>query len=97
MTITKNENEKEIIFALEGWLDTHAAPQLQKSLEELVLDDGKVLVLDLERLEYISSSGVRQIVAAHKKAQGNLVIRNTPANIFNVFSATGIDKRVNFE
>ena len=96
MTITKNDIENEIILGLEGWLDTQAAPELQKCLEELSLDD-KTLVLDLEKLEYISSSGVRQIVFAHKKARGNLIVRNTPANIFNVFSATGIDKRVNFE
>ncbi len=57
----------------------------------------KNLVLDLTGLEYISSSGVRQIFAAHKKAKGNMVIRNTPANIFKVFTTTGIDKRVNFE
>ncbi|WP_034452029.1 STAS domain-containing protein [Butyrivibrio sp. AE2032] len=96
MKIKTSESEKEIVIALEGWLDTQATPELTLLLEKLELDD-RTLVLDLKDLEYISSSGVRQVVFAHKKANGNFVVRNTPENIFNVFSATGIDKRVNFE
>ncbi len=96
MTITTTESAKEITLACEGWLDTKAAPELNEALDGLKLG-GKRLVLDLKGLEYISSSGVRQIVFAHKKAGGNLVVKNTPESIYNVFAATGIDKRVNFE
>jgi anti-anti-sigma factor len=96
MNIQKDILENETILSLQGWLDTEAAGDFGRELEAFE-DDGRTLVLNLKDLEYISSSGVRQIVAAHKKMGGNFVVRNTPDNVFNVFKSIGIDKRVKFE
>ncbi len=96
MTIEKITNGNETTMLLKGWLDTQAASELGEALEGLE-DGAEKLVLDLSELEYISSSGVRQVVAAHKKMGGNLAVRNTPENIFNVFKAIGIDKKIAFE
>ena len=96
MKITKSNLENEIILTLEGWLDTEAASEFGSELESTDAAD-KTLILELKGLEYISSSGVRQVVAAHKKMEGRLIVRNTPENIMNVFSSIGIDKRVRFE
>ncbi len=96
MTIEKTVNGTETTLFLKGWLDTQAAADVEEALKGL--DEGcESLVLDLKELEYISSSGVRQVVAAHKKMGGNLTIRNTPNTVFGVFKAIGIDKKVKFE
>ncbi len=72
MTIEKSVIGTETTLALKGWLDTQAAAEAAAALDGI--DAGcSLLVMDLAGLEYISSSGVRQIVAAHKKMSGNLI------------------------
>jgi anti-anti-sigma factor len=96
MNIEKSILENETILSLGGWLDTQSAEEFEQALSE-VYENTEKLELDLKDLEYISSSGVRQVVAAHKKVGGKLVIRNTPDNVFSVFKSIGIDKRIDFE
>ena len=96
MTIKKTVEGNEATLALEGWLDTQTAPEVQAELESLG-DDIQSLVLDMASLEYISSSGVRQVVAAYKKMNGNLTVKNVSASIMGIFKITGIDKRINFQ
>ncbi len=96
MTIEINVNGNETTLALKGWLDTQASSEVEEVLNSLG-EGCTSLVLDLRELEYISSSGVRQVVAAHKKMKGNLTIRNTPESVLGVFRAIGIDKKVKFE
>ncbi len=95
MDIAKSINENETIFALSGWLDTAAAGDLETELEGID-DNTQMLVFDLKDLEYISSSGVRQVVAAHKKMGGRFIVRNTPENVMSVFKSIGIDKKIDF-
>ena len=96
MTIKKTIEGKEATLYLEGWLDTQAAPEMQAELEKLE-DDIESLVIDMSALEYISSSGVRQVVTAYKKMNGNLTIKNVSQGIMSIFKITGIDKRINFQ
>ncbi len=96
MTITKTTEGTETTLALEGWLDTNAAPELLKALDELE-GDTESLVLDLSALEYISSSGVRGVVSAYKKMNGALLVRGAAPGIMSIFKATGIDKKLSFE
>lgn len=93
MEITKTIDKASATFVLEGWLDTQTAPELGAALEELP-DTVKDLTIDCSGLEYISSAGVRQIVAAHKKMD-KLVLANVPSEILEVLKLTGIVKRLN--
>ena len=96
MDITKTINGEEATLAVTGWLDTQAAPKLKDELDSL--EEGvEKLVLDFSGLEYISSSGVREVVAAYKKVKGALVVRNASSGIMSIFKATGIDKKISFE
>ena len=72
MDIVKNANGEALEVVLKGRLDTTTAPELEAALE---LDGITDLVLDFEGLEYISSAGLRVILAAQKKmsAQGKMV------------------------
>ena len=96
MAIAKTTDGTQVTLAIDGWLDTQSAPELAAALEE-VGDDVEELVLDLSALEYVSSAGIRQIVAAHKKMGGKLVVRNVSAEVLEVFRLTGVDARLNIE
>jgi len=93
MEIIKTINKDTASFTLQGWLDTQTAPEFEAALNELP-DEVKSLTVNCEDLEYVSSAGVRQIVAAHKKMD-NLVLRGVSPEIMEVFRLTGIDKRLN--
>ena len=93
MEIRKTIEGGKATFAIEGWLDTQTAPELEAALAEL--DDGvNELEFDLAALEYVSSAGIRQIVAAYKKMGGNLVVRNVSPEVREVLRLTGTDKRL---
>ena len=67
-------------LALEGWLDTTSATELADAIDNID-DTCTELILDFAALEYISSSGLRQVVSAWKKMGGNLrVINNSDFN-----------------
>ena len=93
MEITKTIDRNNATFVLQGWLDTQTAPELGAALDELP-EEVENLTIDCTGLEYISSAGVRQIVAAHKK-MGKLTLENVAPEIMEVFKLTGIDKRLN--
>ena len=96
MKIEKIQNGDSVTLALQGWLDTQAAPELEKELEGLG-DDVKSLEFDCKALEYVSSSGIRQFVAAYKKMSGNFKLTGVSAEIMDVLNMTGISKRITIE
>lgn len=90
MTLTKQENGNELIIVLEGRLDTTTAPQVETEVNAIP-DSVNSLVFDFEKLEYISSAGLRVLLSAQKlmNKQGNMVIRNVSESIVEVFDITG--------
>ena len=95
MEIIRTENGSEVTLKLVGWLDTQAAPQLEEAVAEI--KEGESLVLDMEELEYVASSGLRQFVAAYKKVNGNMVLRNVSENVMGILKTTGLDRRISIE
>ncbi|MBQ2545487.1 MAG: STAS domain-containing protein [Clostridia bacterium] len=96
MTIEKNVCENTAEIKLTGWLDTQTAPELDKEIKSLG-EEITALTLDMEKLEYISSAGLRLIVAAYKKMNGALTLRNVSGEIMSVIKMTGLDKRIVIE
>ena len=96
MTIEKKINGTEAELILSGWLDTQSAADFEETLNGLD-PSVKSLSLDMTGLEYISSAGIRQIVAAHKKMNGALTLRHVSVDIRDVLRMTGLDKRLNIE
>lgn len=93
MKIEKQINGNKMALVLDGWLDTQAAPEFEAAREEIGSEITE-LVIDCSALEYISSSGIRQFVAAHKQMHGNLTLLNVSAEIMDVLSLTGLAKRM---
>ena len=96
MNITKNQDGNVMTFELEGWLDAQAAPELEAALDALP-EDASELVFECQALEYVSSAGIRQFVAAHKKMGGKFKLRNVSAEIMDVLNMTGLTKRLTIE
>lgn len=95
-TTIKNENG-DVFVELEGKLDTLSAPAFEKELEP-VLDEAKSLTLDVEGVQYISSAGLRTILAAQQfmeeKDLPDVKVININEVVEEIFSVTGFNKLV---
>ena len=90
LNITKAVENGKAIFNLEGRLDTVTAPQLDQSFRES-LDGLKELTLDCEKLEYVSSAGLRVLLSAQKvmNKQGEMKLLHVCETIMEIFEVTG--------
>ena len=90
MTIEIKKNQEETIIKIVGRLDTITAPALDKTINEDI-GDTKNLVLDVKGMEYISSAGLRVLLAAQKKMQkiGSIKVINVCEEVMEVFEMTG--------
>lgn len=90
LNITKNVNGSSLKLILEGRLDTATAPQLEATLNE-ALAGVTSLKFDLEKLDYISSAGLRVLLSSQKtmNKQGSMVISNVSPEVKEIFDVTG--------
>ena len=90
MEITKTRDGGKLTVAVAGRLDTTTAPQLESSLNEDI-DTATELVFDFADLEYISSAGLRVLLATQKvmNKQGKMIILHANNEIKEVFDITG--------
>lgn len=90
MNINLNQDEKKVALEVEGRLDTTTAPELEETIANCI-EGTEELVFDFANLEYISSAGLRVLLAAQKKMnkQGTMIIRNANDVIMEVFEITG--------
>lgn len=96
MEIEKKITDGTTTLTLKGWLDVESSPQLADAVNEL--EKTKNLVFDFEQIEYISSSGVRELVNAYriqKENEGTFSVINVCPEVMDVLSLTGIDKKLN--
>ena len=98
MKIDKTQKGTELTVALEGRLDTVTAPELEASLGELA--GLTKLIIDMAKLVYVSSAGLRVLLAAQKKMDrngGSMTLRNANEEIKEIFEVTGFDEILTIE
>lgn len=85
-------------LVLSGRLDTVTAPKFNEALEE-ILPTATELILDLEKLEYISSAGLRIILKAQKimSSKGKLKLIHVNKSVMEVFDITGFTDLLTIE
>lgn len=90
MNINLDKNGSALKVQLSGRLDTTTAPELEKALSTQ-LEGIEALTLDFEELAYISSAGLRVLLALQKvmNRQGRMVVTHVNENIMEVFDVTG--------
>ena len=90
MKITETKNGSALTVALEGRLDTMTASELEEA-PNAALTDVTELTFDLEKLEYISSAGLRVLLSAQKtmNRQGSMKVLHANEMILEIFEVTG--------
>ena len=99
MVINKEQEDGKLMLAIEGRLDTTTAPELEEVITAMG-EEIKALELDIKDLEYISSAGLRVLLAAQKKmtaAEGTMVVRNVGELVNEVFELTGFNEILTIE
>ena len=91
LEITTEVNGTEVLIHVGGRMDTASSPQLSKEIEKII-DTADKLILDIEKVEYVSSSGLRVFLATDQKMRtkgGELNVTNVPKPVMGVFEMTG--------
>lgn len=98
MNIQKTASGTTLTVAPEGRLDTTTAPKLEEEPRGSV-DGVSRLVFDLAKLEYISSAGLRVLLAMQKlmNRQGAMLLRNVNEAVMKVFEVTGFSDILRIE
>lgn len=80
LSIERGEDPRGIVLALSGELDLASTPALEKLLHELQPEDGRRVLLDLGRLSFMDSTGLRSVVKAKQDAdaQGRVLALSRP-------------------
>ena len=90
MTIEIKREPESLIIDIFGRIDTTTAPSLEKSINDN-LGDAKNLILDFKCVDYISSAGLRILLASEKKMQkiGSMKLVNVSELVMEVLEVTG--------
>ncbi len=90
MEIHKEQSGNELVIKVEGRLDTLSAPGLEAELKRS-LGETENLIFDFGSLEYISSAGLRVMLAAQKamNKQGKMIVKNVNESVHEIFEITG--------
>lgn len=90
MTINVNKDGEKLIIIPEGRIDTVTAPEFSKAIDDNI-EGVKDLVIDLDKLEYISSAGLRVLLTTQKNMSkvGTMKLIHVGDVIMDVFNITG--------
>ncbi|MBX7059330.1 MAG: STAS domain-containing protein [Leptospirales bacterium] len=93
MEINVKKKDNRIIFELEGSLDIYTSLDLKAALEEHVKGESPDVIIDMDRLTYIDSSGIGILIKALNYVQGikgKLSVANLKPAIEKVFKVSGL-------
>ena len=98
MNIKKTQNAATLNIAIEGRLDTTTAPELEAELKAS-LDGVSELIFDMEKLDYISSAGLRVLLSAQKvmMKQGEMKLIHVNETVMEIFEVTGFSDILTIE
>ena len=98
MTIDQKREGEKLSLIIDGRLDTTTAPQLEVVVRT-ALEGVNELIINLSKLEYISSAGLRVLLSAQKtmNKQGEMVITGVTDTVMEVFDVTGFTDILNIQ
>jgi len=99
--VTKIEEfDDKFVATLEGWMDTAAAMEAEEILEPLYKSNGKDVIIECGKLDYVASSGLRILIMILKNAKSTgskVTLRNVNDEIKNVMKLVGFIKFFDME
>lgn len=90
-----SEHGAATVLAVRGEIDVYTAPRLRERMVDLVNKGTRNMVLDLEGVEFLDSTGLGVLVGGLKRLRtndGELSLVCTQARILRVFEITGLTK-----
>lgn len=98
MEIKKTVEGKTLTLEIDGRLDTLTSPTLQNEINSSI-EGIEHLVLDFEKLVYISSAGLRVVLSAQKEmnVRGSMVVKNCSQEVMEIFEMTGFSEILNLK
>ncbi len=97
LEIVIEKRDGQTRMALVGELDIASAPRFEEGLAEVERDAPAMLVVDLRRVDFIDSTGLRAVIGADERGRAagrRFVIIRGPAAVERVFSVTQLDQRL---
>ncbi len=97
MNTAESKEGAVLILSPEGRLDAGSAPAFQTLIVERLEAGSSLLLIDLGKLEYISSAGLRVILVAAKKLKegnGRIAVCSLTEGVKEVFRVSGFDSIV---
>ena len=95
LTLATNEVEGATIIAVGGEIDVYTAPKLRDKITELVADGVYDIIVDMEAVEFLDSTGLGVLVGGLKKVRahdGSLQLVCTQDRLLKIFRITGLAK-----
>ena len=98
LDIKKTIEGEKAFYALSGRIDSSNAPDLEQAIKASI-DDVTDLTLDMKNIDYISSAGLRVLLAAQKQMnkQGKMTILNVNESVMEIFEVTGFSDILNIQ
>jgi anti-sigma B factor antagonist len=92
--ITTKQYKRVDLVEVDGRIDSSTAPELDKALQKIVNAGHYRIVVDLAETEFMSSAGLRTLIAAlkqvHRFNRGDLRISSMPSKIKKAFELVGL-------
>ena len=98
MKIVKELNNKQLVLSLEGELNTVSAPEFEEVIKN-ELNNVDSLIIDLAKLSYLSSAGLRVLLVAQKVMvkKGGMIVRHPNKEVMEIFALTGFSNVLDIE
>jgi anti-sigma B factor antagonist len=97
LLIDVRRDKDRVVLSLRGELDLASAPLLQTEIQNSEIATAGMLVLDLQELKFIDSTGLRVLLAAHEssreRGQEFAVTRGSP-QVQRLLSITGVGEHM---
>jgi anti-sigma B factor antagonist len=94
MELSTQEYKRVAVVEISGRIDAARAPDLEAELQELLSKGHQNLILDMAKVEFVSSSGLRVMLTARKSAQksgGDLSIAQPSERVKDTLDIAGLD------
>jgi anti-anti-sigma factor len=92
MEIKTAKEKNTVVVSVKGKIDAVTAPEFEKAISNLIAQGENIFLLNLSGLEYISSAGLRSILAAAKQLKpkgGNILFCGLKGPVKDVFRVSG--------
>lgn len=98
MEIIKQLNKDELVLKVIGEVNSTNYQELEDEVNKST-SGIKSLIFDFEKLEYLSSAGLRVLLVAKKlmDRKGKMVIKNANPTVMEIFEITGFSNVLDFE